>query len=111
MAIVQTVTFGLFCDAFHHAGRADSFSYKGKRKLFDYLVNLGEDTGEPVELDVVALCCDYCEEDCETIAEQYSIDLSSCEDEEEKEQAVENYLNDHSVVVGKTSVGFVYACF
>ena len=111
MAIIQTVTFGLFCDAFTKHDRQNQFSYDGKKALFNYLEELSEGIGESLELDIVALCCDYEEEDWETIAEQHSIDLTDCEDEEEKEKAVEDYLNDRTTVVGKTSVGFVYAIF
>lgn len=48
-----------FHDAFINMGRKDQFSYDGRQALFEYLENLAEDTGEPIELDVIALCCDY----------------------------------------------------
>lgn len=111
MAIVKTVNFSLFCDAFVKAGRENNFSYKGKRALFDYLEGLSEECGEDFELDVVALCCEYSEDDNDTIVERYDIDLSECEDEDDKEKAIEAFLNNNSVVVGKTSCGFVYAVF
>lgn len=56
----QNVSFGVFCDSFSDTYK-DNFSYEGKRALFDYLENYEEETGEDIELDIVALCCDYCE--------------------------------------------------
>ena len=42
-------------------GREDQFTYKGKRALFDYLEEMSEGMDEPIELDVIALCCEYSE--------------------------------------------------
>ena len=41
----------------------DNFSYDGLKALFEYLEEYEEGTGEEVELDVIALCCDYAEYD------------------------------------------------
>ena len=52
MAIVQSINnVYQFREAFRLAGRMDQFSYEGLEVLFDYLDNLSEDTGEPIELD------------------------------------------------------------
>jgi hypothetical protein len=59
----QTITFSCFCDAFRSMDRQDQFTYDGKRALFDYLEELEEDIGQPIELDVIALCCEYSEYD------------------------------------------------
>jgi hypothetical protein len=56
-----TINFSQFCDEFKTMGRDNSFSYEGKKALFDYLEQLEEDTGDEIELDVIALCCDYSE--------------------------------------------------
>jgi hypothetical protein len=42
-------------------GRGDQFSYEGLIALFDYLEMLEDDIGEPIELDVISLCCEYSE--------------------------------------------------
>lgn len=102
--------------AFVDAGRKDQFSYEGLKALFDYLEDYEEQTGEELELDVVALCCDYCEDTVSDIAREHSIDLSHLdpEDDDYEEQcidAVRDYLNDNTTLVGETSTGFVYACF
>ena len=108
----QTIGFCAFCDAFRDMDRNENFSYEGKRALFDYLEEYEESTGEEIELDVIALCCDYYENDWETIAQDYSIDLSDWDDEDDKIDAVEEYLNDHTMVVARLdNNSFVYAAF
>jgi hypothetical protein len=111
-----TVSMYDFERAFVDAGRKDQFTYEGQRLLFEYLEELEESTGEEIELDVIAICCDYNEEDTADIARNYSIDLAhlDAEDEDYEEQcteAVREYLEYNTTIVGETSTGFVYACF
>ena len=96
--------------AFVDAGRKDQFSYEALGLLFDYLEEYEESTGEEIELDVVALCCDYSEDYPEDIISNYRIDVEGL-DEDEKIDAVREYLQDNTQLVGETSTGFVYACF
>lgn len=74
--------------------RPNNFSYEGLGVLFDYLEEYESDCGEELELDVIALCCDFSEDHYSDIASNYEIDLSDCEDEEEELQAVLDHLND-----------------
>jgi predicted ArsR family transcriptional regulator len=97
--------------AFVDADRKENFSYQGLGLLFDYLEEYEESTGQEIELDVIALCCDYSEDDWEDIAANYSIDLDGCDDDDEKIEAVREYLNDNTQLVGETDSGFVYAVF
>ncbi len=59
----QTINFYDFSDAFRKAGRGDQFSYEGQRALFDYLEEYEEGCDIEIELDVIALCCEYVEYD------------------------------------------------
>jgi len=59
----QTITFGQFQDAFFNMDRQNQFTYKGKKALFEYLEEYEDDTDEQIELDVIALCCDFTEYD------------------------------------------------
>ncbi len=59
----QTINFYSFRDAFEKLGRGNNFTYDGLRALFDYLEEYEECTGEEIELDVIALCCEYVEYD------------------------------------------------
>ena len=49
-----------FQDAFNSL-RPNSFSYSGLNALYDFLIDWENSTGEELELDVIALCCDFCE--------------------------------------------------
>jgi hypothetical protein len=97
--------------AFVDAGRKDQFSHEALGLLFDYLEEYEESTGEEIELDVVALCCDYCEDTWQSIARAFNIELDENEDEDEQKQQVQDFLEVETVVVGETEDGFVYACF
>jgi hypothetical protein len=103
-----TITFSAFCDAFHDMGRDDNFSYDGKRALFDYLEEI---TGGAYELDVIALCCEYGEQDLDGIINDYNIDVSEAEDDDEKADIVEEYLQDKTCLVARIGTDFVYAAF
>ena len=56
-----TVYYNDFNQAFRNHGRQDNFTSDGLQALFDYIEELEQDTGEEVELDVIALCCEYAE--------------------------------------------------
>jgi hypothetical protein len=108
----QTITFSDFCDAFRSHGRENQFSYDGLRVIFDYLEGLEDDLGEPIEFDVIAICCEFSEDNFAEIAENYDIDLTDCDDMVEKISTVEEYLNDYTSIAGETSAGtFVYQQF
>ena len=113
MAIVQSINnVYQFREAFRLAGRSDQFSYEGLEVLFDYLDELSEDTGEPIELDVVAFCCEYYESSIEELIDNYNIDVSDADgDEDEIKTIVEEYLQDNTNVCGEVSDGFVYTAF
>lgn len=113
MAIVQTIgSVSQFQDAFDKMGRQNNFSYEGLEVLFDYLEEYSDATGEPVELDVIALCCEYSEDSIEDIIANYRVDVSEAEgDEEEIKEIVREYLDDNTIVCGATEVGFVCAVF
>jgi len=96
----QSVNFSQFCDAFKSYGRGDNFDYEGLQVLFDYLENLYDEIGQEYELDVIALCCEYSQDEVDYIASQYDIDVSECEDDEAKSEVVQDYLRDHSQVCG-----------
>jgi hypothetical protein len=113
MATVQTASFYDFQEAFRRMGRENQYTYAGLRGLFEYLDELSEDMGEPIELDVISLCCDYSEETFEDVARNYKIDLSECEDDDEDaiRETVLDYLNDHTVVAWSDDDTVVYAAF
>lgn len=58
----QSVNFYNFERAFKRCER-ENFSYDGLKALFSYLEEYEENTGEELELDVIALCCEFSEYD------------------------------------------------
>ena len=89
----QTIDVYGFRRAFERTDRKDQFSYEGLKALFEYLEEYEEGTGEEVELDVIALCCDYCEFDnLEDFQKQYSYDYDDMESVEQETTVI--YLGD-----------------
>jgi len=65
--------------------RPNNFSRVGLQGLFDYLEDYEDDTGESIEFDPIALCCEYTEFDdmydfhCQYEPEEYP-DLDTLRD-------------------------------
>ena len=101
-----------FRDAFRQADRQDQFSYEALNMLYEYF----EDVDPDMELDVIAICCDYSEESAEDIARNYSIDMNDADPEagdydDQCRAIVREYLIDEGAFVGETAAGFVYSSF
>ncbi len=92
----------MFCDAFRNMDRKENFTYEGKRALFDYLEKIEEETGEKIELDVIALCCDYSEDLLEEVLENYS--LQSLKELQENTYVV-NYDEETGIVLYQQFLG------
>ena len=102
--------------AFVDANRKENFSYEALGLLFDYFESYEEETGQEIELDVIAICCEYSEDTVADIARNYSIDLNDADPEaddyeDQCRQIVFDYLSDRTSVVGNTADGFVYLSF
>ena len=104
-----TVSIYDFRDAFRQYGRADNFSYDGLRVLFEFLEEYEDSTGSEVELDVIAVCCEYDEGKPEDVAKTYGIEL---EDDGNQLNNVLDWLHDQTIVCGVTEDGLiVYQAF
>ena len=88
--MVRDINLYDFRRAFETMGRNNQFSYEGKEALFNYLEEFGEDIGEEVKLDVIALCCEYCEYDnLEEFQKEYDAeDYETMEDIEDATQVI-----------------------
>ena len=95
-AMIKTLNAYDFHRAFEQL-RPDNFSYEALDVLFEYFEELEESTGQPIELDVIAICCDFVELDCDEIIENYStcIDEEDYDDDDEKQELVLAYLSEH----------------
>lgn len=106
MAIIKTVDFSDFVREFELYGRGETFSRNGLRVLFDYL-----DETESYELDVIELCCEYSENSWQDIAANYSIDIEECIDDDDKVNAVREYLENETCIIDENDGVFVYQAF
>jgi hypothetical protein len=106
----QQVTFSDFLDAFRRAGREDQFSYEAKKALFEYLENLEKETGKQVELDVIALCCEYQEADIVEIIDDYDLETFDCEDDDWY-TLVTDFLEDRTTVIWSNGERFLFQQF
>jgi len=97
----QNVNFSTFQTAFENL-RPNNFSYEGLTALFDYLEAYEEDTGEQIELDVIALCCDYSEMTELEIRSAYGLDDSD---------SSTTYLQHHTQVIGTTATTVIFQNF
>ena len=109
----QTVYFSDFTAAFHHADRGNQFTYDGLRVLFEYIEQYEQDCGEEIELDVIALCCEYSEECADDIISNYCLEDETSEmDDDEKRDFVREFLSNSTMLCGETAAGdFVYLQF
>ena len=58
----QIITESQFINAFKSWDTyKNQFSYKGLKALFEWFEELENDTGEEMELDVIAICCEFTE--------------------------------------------------
>lgn len=112
----QTVYFSDFTTAFYRADRGNQFSYDALHVLYDYLTEVEESIGEELELDVIALCCEYTEQTADEVIECYPVDFEADElakmTDEEKFDLVFDYLSNNTTCCGTTNAGaFVYLQF
>ena len=99
-----TVTESMFHDAFKSHDCMANFSREACTLLFNMIEELEEGSGEPIELDIVALCCDYSESTLEDINMDYGQEFETLEE-------VEEWLQDNTFVVGTAKDTIVYAAF
>lgn len=110
---------------FHRAfeqQRPDNFSYEGLEALFEYLEQYEEDCDTEIELDVVAICCDYSEMSIDDIINDYikgsSIyepelwdDMQQLDTDEEKNELLIDWLNDRTQVIQVNDDTLIIAAF
>jgi len=88
MAIIETLDLGDFMCRFEQMER-DYFSREGYEFLYDYYDQLSEDTGEPFEMDVIAICGEWSEfDDLDALLSDYP-NYEPDEDEDDEGEADE----------------------
>ena len=89
MSIIQTVNKSQFIDNLLADDYA-SWTYEDAGALYDYYEQYSDDTGEDVELDRVALRCEWTRADSiDEVIEDYD-DIESLEDLQDNTQVIEH---------------------
>ena len=98
--MVKTINKQDFIDAFETYSRADNFSFRGRSALFDYFEEIESHQMQPIELDVIAICCEYSEyESLEEFQNDYGSEYESLDDIREKTEVIE--INDDSFIIAQ----------
>ena len=69
-----------------------------------------DSTNEPVEFDIVGICCEWSEMTWQDIARDYDVDLSECSDDTERLCEVVDYLAVNTTYI-ELSDSFVFVQF
>ena len=89
----QTVTEYQFVDSFRACGRETQFSVAARRALFAHFEQFEEDTDTEIELDPIAICCEWAEyPSAREAAKSYGFDA-------EEDDAAEMWLIRKTTVV------------
>lgn len=118
--LVLSVNETLFIDMFRKYNRIDNFTFQGLQELFDYLDSLADEMDEPIELDVIGLCCEFYEGNAQDIVNDYKEELSeaiSLADDygQTVDDIVSEWLQDQGLLVSEYDVNgvthFLYRAF
>lgn len=101
--IVKTFNEYDFINEFKAYDRMDNFTMHGLRVLFNSLDELANDCGMNIEMDVIALCCDYNELSINDIVNDYMLDLDDVSYDDLNEY-VSDYLHDNTFVCGSYEI-------
>lgn len=78
--MIETVNEWGFIDAFMKI-RPDNFTRSGLQALYDHFIGLEAEIGEQIELDVIAICCDFSQyKDFNELNEEYDNVYNDLED-------------------------------
>lgn len=88
----EYVSESKFIYKFEVMNRKEDFSYNGRKALYNYIINLEEDTKQEIELDIIAICCEYAEyQNLNEYLKNYTTDINKEDFEEEGEFNAEDY--------------------
>lgn len=103
--IYKEVTQSDFTAEFHRCGRGEQFSHAALLALYEWLDD--SDDGEGVELDVIALCCEFAESSYDEIRSDYRNKF----DAEDSDEDVLKELQDCTTVVWEGEGRVLYVQF
>tara|TARA_R110002012_G_scaffold265142_1_gene448523 strand:- start:82 stop:396 length:315 start_codon:yes stop_codon:yes gene_type:complete len=102
----QTINGYQFKDAFQKC-RPNNFSYEGLTALYEYFEEYEEGTGTEIELDVIAICCEFTEYDSlEEFQSEYYDDVKG-----DKYEDLEEIEEETIVIKIEGTEGFIIQVF
>lgn len=88
--------------------RPNNFSLGGLRRLYEGLTEFEQDTGEEMDLDVIAICCDFQEMTMNEIIDAYNYMMDESRlDDDDAYSYVMDWLNNQTWVLGDTESGSI----
>lgn len=109
----ETINLSQFIDAFNI--RKENFSYNGLNALYDYLTNLEEDLNEEIELDVIALCCEYSELTYEEYLDSYDVfsedEIKEYKEEETLKEKTREHIQNNTTFIEIDEESFIIQCY
>ena len=91
----QTIDLHQFRSGFINL-RPNNFTYKALGSLFEHLEGLEADTGQEMEYDVIAICCDYNEwEDLAEFNSNHDLECETLDEVREHTTVIEVYEYRH----------------
>lgn len=100
----MTVDRSTFMNEFKAYNRLDNFSGWALNQLFDYFEQYEADCGQEIELDVIAICCDYSEMSFEDAKSNYE------QDDLSNDEFLE-YLEENTQIIAYDDENVIYAAF
>ena len=101
--MIKTITEWDFVNSFDQANRSSNFTVAGRKALFEMLEELSPD----MELDPIAVCCDFSEyKDLEELKQDYAYDEDLEEDDE-----ILDYYRDQTLVLELANGGLVIQAY
>jgi hypothetical protein len=89
-----------------HSDKNAAWSWAGALALAEYLEELEASTGEEMEMDVVAIRCDFSEHESLGAwaldyfgGESYALEKLALESLEDAEEAIRDYIQDHGTLL------------
>lgn len=107
----QSINFYEFEQAFRNHNRYDSFGYDGLKVIFESLEQYEDDCDTEIELDVIAICCEYNMLTFDEVISEYGLNYVEEIDNCTEEEFVIEYLNENTWVLGTTNDSVIFQVF
>ena len=100
MLIIRIDTASAFREEFRLRERHKAYSYMGFDALFEYIEERSDDCGQPEELDVISICCEWTEYDTlAELADQYGIETLNLDGDPYDDDDLIEQLNGRGTVL------------